>query len=100
MHNYPKQRKSRAYRSQEPRVKCPECDYTSIEKVVKVHYERLHILRILRQLLFNNPCIACKAQHKPIEKLTLSTYSELCMRHREIYDDWQNTLQTERKDEH
>jgi len=94
MHNYPKQRKSRAYSSHEPKVKCPECDYVSIEKVVRVHHERWHILRPLRQLLFNNPCIACKAQHKPIEKLTLSTYSELCMSHREIYDDWKNTLQT------
>ncbi len=86
IHNYPKQRKSRGYRSHEPKVKCPECDYVSIEKVVRVHYERWHVLRILRQLLFNNPCFGCLNLHKVMKVLSLEEYQKLCFTHRELYD--------------
>lgn len=96
--NYPIIRKSRKPWLQEPKVKCPECDYYSIEKVTKAHYERWHILPVLRQLIFDNPCIGCQENHKTIKKLHWEDYSKLCMTHRQIYDDFIITLQSNCED--
>lgn len=85
MNNYPKQRKLK--KPFELKLKCPECDYYSIEKVVKMHYERLHVLRIIGKLVFDNPCIGCLNPDKEIKKLYVYDYQKLCMTHRKAHDE-------------
>ncbi len=87
MNNYPKIRKSRSPWLHEPKFKCPKCDFKSIEKVVRYHYERIHVLRVLGQLIFNNPCIGCLNPDKIIKKLNVYDYQKLCMTHRELHDE-------------
>lgn len=59
------------------------------------HYERKKELEILGQLIFSNPCNGCLNMSKSIKILPLKEYQQLCLTHREIYENW---LMTVRRD--
>ena len=86
-HNYPKTRKFTKPWLHESFSKCPQCDFKSNERIVKIHFERWHILRPLRKLLFNNPCIGCLNPDNKMEKLVINDYQKLCMSHRKYYEE-------------
>ena len=87
LNNYPTTRKPTKPWLHEQKFKCPKCNFKSIEKVVRYHYERIHVLQVLRQLIFDNPCIGCLNPDKEIKKLNVYDYTKLCMTHRNAHDE-------------